>query len=373
MTQALQSVTHLVLNTALFEHDSKGFSMAAAGKQIQDASSVLSPLASSCPALQQLKINGDIGLEALSAFGNLCPSLVHLELTALSIPCSVMGDLHTLIPRLQHFEVCIDTGEQPPAGSVAYCCSVAQLLSSCAELKTLILPLLSISQSSVWSKLPSSLEVIRLLSCVCPPPPGMLLPVLTTFEARNAKGLDTVLEVQTIAGIIQAAPHVRLSRGYFRMFGDSDNLLGLTSLHDRLQPCPNSVAVVIDVMQFDIDASFMSLFPVFPSFVRLRVIGWLSSSNYEPLVRVFPNVVELTLFSSGFSDDCVTHLHRMPALHTLGIRGSNYLTDTGVLACMQLPCLRLLGLAACELISSEELLQAQAPVGLRVIVKVYII
>lgn len=93
MAASLSSVIHLAISTLMFWH-------MLAPNMITIVSSFLAPLAKACPLLQTLEVDGDIGPEALAAFGASCSRLSRLILSVFSLSstiCSPFSQTYSML------------------------------------------------------------------------------------------------------------------------------------------------------------------------------------------------------------------------------------------------------------------------------------
>lgn len=103
MAPVLISITHMKLSTGIFR--------GALSKSLTDSASILLvPLADHCPALQELSIDGDVGVELLQSFSATCPHLVSFVEVVNSLPLSTSVKLTQLMPRLAMRTVVFEVG-----------------------------------------------------------------------------------------------------------------------------------------------------------------------------------------------------------------------------------------------------------------------
>lgn len=91
MRLAIQSVTHLIVKTPLNVGG------------MEDMTTLLSQLATACPALQLLQVTGHVDRGLLVAFGAAYPSLSRLNLMN-SLSHHTLQQLHLILPNLVHIQ-----------------------------------------------------------------------------------------------------------------------------------------------------------------------------------------------------------------------------------------------------------------------------
>lgn len=370
MGPALTSVTNLIINTKLYP------AAQPTNPEIMwlttIASSKLAALAKACPALRSLQLEGDIGLEALSALGALCPHIIDVSVSSLSIPCNILHNLYTILPSLLHFRVtafdCDLEDESDTAFLEAYSRDAAHALSSCSRLRSLDLPHLHISEASTWGYFPPKLWKLTMGVCSVPPHLGVTLPALTELSLGRARP-HSMGNVRTISGILLAAPQLMSMRTIIHSSCEEGDLEAISILHNRCQ-----AGLFTTPLFFKKDSQaiggFLHPFPTLPGIHTLFFTGVeFPDDSIKDLARVFPNLENLSLIGPELMDDSVGLLSGLTGLQSLSILLCHGMTDIGVLICMQLPSLILLEMSASAGISGIEVLQAQARPGLEVVLK----
>lgn len=79
--------------------------------QLREASKLLALLAAELPALQQLSIDGDPGLEMLQAFGSKCPKLTSFGEVLHSVPTLISQHLQQILPSLKTRTMTLANGD----------------------------------------------------------------------------------------------------------------------------------------------------------------------------------------------------------------------------------------------------------------------
>lgn len=359
---SLGSVTHLAINTLLIWHT-------VAPNMITTTSSLLVPLAKACPLLQTLELDGDIGDEALAAFGASCPNLSRLILTAFSVS---FNNLLTVLPNLLHVEVLNSKYVYAMGRSLeGYCQNAARTLSYSKHLQTMVLPEWNIKHASAWSLLPPSLTTIQMGACEASPPPGTMLSAVKEFSVGTpSKPNSNHVNIQQLVGILQAMPHLKHLRCRAVCLFDSDQLSSLRILHDRClagihSPPSIELKMPTSTPLHDDVGVFLSLSAVLSAFSSLKASGRFPNGGLTRLVRVFPNLVCLELFQpKDLTEGAAGLLKTLASLRTLKIVESDTVTRRDARAFMRLPSLRFLHLIKCRLISDAKDLQASARDGL---------
>lgn len=96
---ALHSVTYLALSFLTGAGDStlQAFTNALGATVV--------PLGVKCPKVEKLRLDGDLGLAAITALGQAFPVLRQLELTTCSIPITTVVALNKIFPCLTHLTI----------------------------------------------------------------------------------------------------------------------------------------------------------------------------------------------------------------------------------------------------------------------------
>lgn len=371
---ALSTLTHLFINTRLYPDTTATLNTLRTMRLISSASSILAPLAKACPLLQRLHMDGDIGLEALSAFGATCPHVNYIFLSAPSIPRPILYHLHNLFPKLATLEVKEFNAALDDAGHEAvvesYCSDVAHALSSCAHLASLHLASLHVTHASTWDYLPPSLRELTVGSLDAAPAAATTLPALEGLRCWRAHSLNAPLPLAMLSRILRAAPNLRTLRGGVETLCQEGDMGSVLALHERggLRTGDRG-ALELRIRGGEI-ATFFLPFPALSLFTSVYVLTRCTANGLVELVRVFPNLLGLTFIDTGFTDDMASRLVGLGSLRALEITDCKGLTDVGALAITRLPSLRYMTLSRCGL-SGAEVLQAQARPGLVVEVVMY--
>lgn len=111
----ISTVTHLTLVTDIASPDvnidpRSSLTPTVPERWLEAASTMLAGLAASLPKLTHLTVDGDIGKEALHAFGFSCPMLSSLTEACDSLASCRIPDLTTLLPHLTQHTVFMTTG-----------------------------------------------------------------------------------------------------------------------------------------------------------------------------------------------------------------------------------------------------------------------
>lgn len=112
-------------------------------------------------------------------------------------------------------------------------------------------------------------------------------------------------------------------------------------------------------------ADFLAQLPALPAFTAVFMCGKLLRRCVFEIVRVFPNLVNLTLDGgTSLKDEDASLLLGLHSLHTLSVNSSWHLTYVGAATLLLLPCLKRLLVSNCPKLKDSEILQMQAPAGL---------
>lgn len=368
MGPLLNSVKQLNLSTTLLPDCAQVAIAPSIRTLVAACSPLLACVARACPNLKGLFLDGEIGL-ALSAFAS-CPKITQLDLVCGSIPVYALHQIHELFPALQHLEVRkvdVDAGgiEDGKLAAAWYGHNVAHALSFCANLKTLILPWLRISQADTWTYLPRSLTVLKIYDCTRPPPPGTQLPALKELLFYMKAGPDG-MGVRVLAAILQAAPCLSDLSYEVLVSCHADEPPNIMVVYKRIKTGLVTKQFRIYNLTADIGLFLSSMGPL-PAIKALDIAGRLPSDSVHEVVRVFPNLHELTVAGPGFIDNSEDLLVGLESLTSLCITCCSDMTDVRVLGCMRLPRLTILMIAECPNVSTEEVLQAHAREGLEII------
>lgn len=357
------------------------------GETLDALGSTYMLLAEASPALQKLRIDGNLPHLVLRKFGERCSKLTSLEVQR--VCTGTFLRLQLLLPNLTHVVVLQPIRPDPPQPpaqhpaqpDLAFVDGRVSALSSCVALTSLHVGRQKLSHQ-VWRLLPRSLKELH-CSLACPPPAGMdVFPALQHMHQHCTAGDD--LRLQHLAALLRAAPNLLSLKMHCTSCNASlqvpcipEVLPDLTLLHGLRQaglqtfwqgsretehtsvfPIMFSCAPgVLGSADSSIEDFFTSL-PCFPNFKTI-CIEYASSfpkrrdNDMRQMARVFPNLSSLML-DGNLCDADLNPLAACTKLGCMMLVAPRVTAMALAVLCCHLPALQLLTLCGSEKVSCSD-------------------
>lgn len=345
MSHAIRSITHLEIHVQPTNESSS-----------EEVAVVLSQLATACPALQHLRVTGELGRAFLATLGASCSKFRCLEVM-LGVSCVDMHDLHLILPgltecRLEAFHLPGDDDDWFPTRD---CCLT---LLTCTTLTRLDIGT-SQPTRAMWQAFPASLKelcccatygvtgvgrmnCVTHFSCMCDPlanfvelsclvevlrlMPNLkvlvlawkgdendgpsiskvfsrcaacIIPDLKYLHNLVCSGLQVSSQMCSTLGVGVYFEGICLSLCVDSDDDDGDEIEDMVEFISLLPPCPEILGldIVMETCQPSILSLTQSIAAVFPNLQALRLQlpgGWISSRDLQYL-GVFTSLQHLFL------------------------------------------------------------------------------
>lgn len=337
---ALRTVTtiHLVQQEGEADEEHTGLSGGGLGKEL---TYLFILLAGSCPLVQRLRVEGDVGEASLAAFRNAGSSLTSLETN--SLPAATLGKLDVLLPRVTTTVVNIgfeedDNWAQDYPGDPWF----REMLCSGIRLTQL-----DVSDTQLDDQAWRALQAADCLESIIfraedteiwqsGPPAGTTLPGLRRFESNEPRRAYLPL----VGNLLRAAPKLaRFSPMTLTTFCESGSIsdlvlvdqrvaAGLTFYYDLFSPLerqegsPNISLENPHSSHLPV-SEFASLLPVLTHISSLELVyldTMIDRSTLKVLAKAFPS---LQIFGSSHQMDSSS----LPALAAFPALSKLYLSD----------------------------------------------
>lgn len=388
IAKVVSSLTHLQLTLSSSEDHTP-----------ESMTELLSLLATACPALQQLYVEGDISMSLLAVFGASCPDISSIKMVteALSAPSE---KLQQLFPRLTHYccqsaegdesKDLSDVGEDVDQvtdkfADAGVSCSA---LLPCAPLTHMDFGMLPLTPE-MWHALPQGLQLLR--CCVSKtgstPPAGLrALKSLQHLELYCTHTME--VELGQVVLVLRVAPNARTltlssceknqtgPRGdeaadiqtCIRVLCLRDSIPKLSFLHDRMLAGLGVTSNSLQERSFagvrlmtrhrdngglveeDNISWFLEKLPPFAAFKGLELIFANNAVHREPsitqrIAAAFPNLTFLRIHSYPITNDDLVHLEGCAALQHLYLSSVEVNARGVFMLCTRLTSLEVLQLS----------------------------